>query len=244
MASIRILALLFLGCCLGHPFDNFGDLPIENPDLFGGDMLGIDTDEDRNAIVNSRQKWPGGVVPYVEDPSLKTTVMKFILERSFDHYKKFTCIKFVPRTTEEDYIRLFAGQGCYSHVGRTGGQQPVSLGQGCGWEGTIIHELAHALGFYHEQNRSDRDDYITIFWDNIIKGTEDQFFKLKPDQNQLITPFDYESLMLYGSLTFSKDKKARLRTMEAKDGTYLRDVLSKGKLSPSDIERIKKLYNC
>ncbi|GBO25341.1 Astacin-like metalloprotease toxin 1 [Araneus ventricosus] len=133
--------------------------------------------------------------------------------------------------------------GCYSYVGRVGGQQPVSLGEGCGWEGTIIHELGHALGFYHEQNRSDRDDYITIYWDNIIEGKADQFMKLKPNQNQLLTPFDYESIMLYGSTSFSKDRR-NLRTMEGKKGEYLRDVLSKGKLSPSDIQRIKKLYKC
>ncbi|GBL99165.1 hypothetical protein AVEN_254860-1, partial [Araneus ventricosus] len=71
----------------------------------------------------------------------------------------------------------------------------------------------------------------------------DQFFKLKPNQNQLLTPFDYESIMLYGSTSFSKDYK-NLRTMEGKKGEYLRDVLSKGKLSDSDIQRIKKLYKC
>ncbi|KAF8765217.1 astacin-like metalloprotease toxin 1 [Argiope bruennichi] len=242
MAFLVGFSLFCVGSVFAHPFTHLGDLPLENPDLFGGDIL-LQDPEDRNAVVSKFQVWPGGIVPYEEDPGLNKTVMRFILERAFNHYLKHTCIKFVPRTNEHDYIRIFPGQGCYSYVGRVGGQQPVSLGLGCGWEATIIHELGHAVGFYHEQNRSDRDDYLTIYWENIKEGAEDQFMKLKPNQNQLLTPFDYESIMLYGSMSFSKDRK-KLRTMEGKNGEYLRDVFSKGKLSPSDIQRIKKLYKC
>ncbi|GIY36170.1 astacin-like metalloprotease toxin 1 [Caerostris darwini] len=132
---------------------------------------------------------------------------------------------------------------CYSHVGKTGGEQPVSLGQGCGYMGTVIHEFAHALGFFHEQNRSDRDEWLTIFWDNIKEGMADQFMKLKPDQNQLLAPFDYDSIMLYGSYTFSKDRR-NLMTMVGKDNRKLKDVINKYFMSKSDILRIKKLYNC
>ncbi|XP_055934752.1 astacin-like metalloprotease toxin 5 [Argiope bruennichi] len=225
-------------------FHGLQQAPMENPDLFGGDMAGIDFDEDRSAINNKTRLWPGGIVPFVQDPGLQETVRYlFLIDRAMDQYKRRTCIRFVPRTNEKDYIRLHPGQGCYSFVGRVGGPQIVSLGNGCGWQGTIIHELGHAIGFYHEQNRSDRDDYLKIYWENIKPGEEAQFFKLLPSQNILLTPFDYESVMLYGSLTFSKDKVNRLRTMEGKDGRYLKDVTSKN-LSNEDIKRINMLYDC
>ena len=59
---------------------------------------------------------------------------------------------------------------CYSYVGRNGGAQDLSIGDGCAYKGTIIHESMHAMGFFHEQTRLDRDKYVKINWDNILKG--------------------------------------------------------------------------
>ena len=52
-------------------------------------------------------------------------------------------------------------------IGRQGGKQQISLGNGCGTKGVAIHEMMHALGFFHEQSRRDRDQYIRIMWNNI-----------------------------------------------------------------------------
>lgn len=39
---------------------------------------------------------------------------------------------------------------CFSEVGRTSGVQVLSLDNGCLEYTTIIHEMMHVVGFYHE----------------------------------------------------------------------------------------------
>lgn len=95
-------------------------------------------------------------------------------------FHKFTCIRFVPRTSQSDYIVIrTTGSGCNSNVGHTGGPQVVSLDDGCLHVGLVVHELMHAAGFYHEQARTDRDDFVAINWSNIEEGKKRIFVALK-----------------------------------------------------------------
>lgn len=66
---------------------------------------------------------------------------------------------------------------CSSSVGRIQGAQEVSLGPGCLYVGIVMHEFMHVAGFWHEQSRSDRDNYITINMFNVQKGMEHNFDK-------------------------------------------------------------------
>ncbi|UYV76934.1 hypothetical protein LAZ67_14002480 [Cordylochernes scorpioides] len=137
-----------------------------------------------------------------------------------------------------DYV-----EKCYSYVGIFGGKQPLSLGNGCHHLGIIIHEIGHALGFYHEQSRSDRDDYINIYWENIKSGMAGQFKILAAHDNTLYNKFDYESIMIYGEYAFSKDGKSK--TMEDKNKIHkLSEPYTKQSMTVSDIERVNKLYDC
>ncbi|GBM04927.1 Astacin-like metalloprotease toxin 1 [Araneus ventricosus] len=214
--------------------------PLENPGLYQGDILGIDDDDDRNALVTNNNKWPRAVIPYVIDPGLEQFSNQ--IEKAMKYISDRTCITFEPRRYAPDYIRIFPGDGCYSHWGRTGGAQPVSLGDGCLDLGTIMHELFHAVGFMHEQVRSDRDDYLTIYWDNIQPGFEHNFQKLKPNENWLINEFDYYSIMIYSETSFSIDG-VRKTMVPKKPGVVLTDVFYRYP-TESDMHRTNVLYQC
>jgi hypothetical protein len=71
-------------------------------------------------------------------------------------------------------LRIFSGSGCYSNVGKNMefGSQDLSLKKrsssgSCMYKDIVAHELLHALGFWHEQSRPDRDLYVTIQYENI-----------------------------------------------------------------------------
>ncbi|XP_037795098.1 zinc metalloproteinase nas-8-like [Penaeus monodon] len=134
---------------------------------------------------------------------------------------------------------------CYSHIGRVGGPQPLSLGFFCvrWWDqGTIYHELLHSLGFFHEHNRPDRDNYVEILWDNISSGQDKNFRKRSYSTVELIDlPYDFDSVMHYNPYAFSKWYfLAPTIKSRAKGASFKRAK----KPTTSDYNKLNRLYRC
>ncbi|XP_074648506.1 hatching enzyme 1.2-like isoform X2 [Tubulanus polymorphus] len=196
----------------------------------------------KNAI--TYRKWTNGIVPY--NITGYSTNDKAIIEHSLQWLQYMVnkaspgCIRFKPRTNERFLLKIFSGSGCWSYVGmqRYRGGQLLSLkSPGCLTWHTAMHELIHALGFYHEQGRPDRDEYITINFDNIKRGNWG-IFNIRTSTSTQGMPYNYRSLMHYNAHGFSKNGKP---TMTSKPPG---EVLGSGILQPMDVKRIRMLYQC
>ena len=103
---------------------------------------------------------------------------------------------------------------CCSSVGRIGSRyiQRVSIASFCSFA-TVVHEIGHVLGFWHEQSRPDRDEYITIHEENIRPGYHSDFNKIYTI-NSLGVPYDYNSIMHYRQTAFAKTGTITISTKE------------------------------
>nr|AMO02542.1 astacin-like protein metallopeptidase 20 [Tityus serrulatus] len=235
--GIFIISTIYLNILTG----GVSSLPYLNPNLLEGDIIEVRNSSRQIRNIKREATWPMGRIPYQLTYNIDYKLSVLIHEAIF-HYNVLTCIRFVPRTYERDFVMIYEGGGCYSYIGKKGGLQILSLGKGCDYFPIVVHEFGHVVGLYHEHNRSDRDDYLTIHWNNIKKGMEIQFIKVNDSDFDTVDKFDYNSIMLYGERIFSKNGK--LKTVEAKDGTELESLKKKYGLSHYDVLKIKRLYNC
>ncbi|MGY6215007.1 M12 family metallopeptidase [Methylolobus aquaticus] len=150
-------------------------------------------------------------------------------------------IQWVPRAGEADYVDFnldpndFSGGG-YSAVGRVGGKQTLggSIEQSVP---TLLHEMGHAIGLWHEQSRSDRDAYLTVQTVNLIKREKLNFDTLL-DNAENLGLFDYRSVMMYHPYVFTKNGAPTLETIPS--GIPLTNTEG---YSVGDIDGVKRLYN-
>lgn len=143
--------------------------------------------------------WPEGIVPYQFDPNV-IAENQALMRAAMDEWESVAIVRFVSRTSEANYLNIRNSTGNSSYVGMIGGGQAVNI---FNWNSRYVmcHELAHALGVWHEQSRSDRDAYVQINYGNIQSGYAYNF-DIVPGSGSY-GPYDFDSVMHYGRCAFS-----------------------------------------
>ncbi|KAK8400274.1 hypothetical protein O3P69_003168 [Scylla paramamosain] len=167
-----------------------------------------------------------------------------ICSHGMDHWMEHTCIKFQETTNiNQPHLKYIYGGGCYSYIGMLNQNgQDISIGSGCDTLGIVAHEIGHAMGFFHEQSRPDRDDYVVINYENIQDNRESNFNKYSTNIiNSHNIPYDYSSDMHYGSTGFSINGKTTITTKD-----YLAQTLigQRDGLSHRDKHLANIMYKC
>ncbi|XP_058464700.1 zinc metalloproteinase nas-14-like [Malaya genurostris] len=206
----------------------------------------------RNAIPlgsSTTVRWPDAVVPYVIIGTF-TAAQLANIQTAMNQYAAKTCVRFKPRTTETIYVNIDSGNtGCWSYVGRSmdNTYNLVNLqAPGCLGTGTIAHELMHALGFYHEFTRPDRDDWVSIDTSALQPQYQTtsfynaNFAKFSASQVELYgIPYYYGSVMHYskyaGAASASKPVMTNLKP-------WVGDFGNNVGLSDTDILAINYMY--
>ncbi|KAF7475402.1 meprin A subunit beta [Marmota monax] len=186
---------------------------------------------------------PGPLSSILLLSSMESVNAKAVILQAFDRYRLKTCLDFKPWSGEDNYIAFFKGTGCWSSIGnRREGKQQLSIGNNCDRIGTVQHELLHALGFWHEQSRSDRDDYIQIMWNRIKPGREHNFnIHNDKESDFLNVPYDYFSVMHYSKIAFKSGQDPTIITKMADFEDLIGQRMD---FSDYDLQKLNRLYNC
>jgi len=167
------------------------------------ELVAADTPTHVDVHAKKPQPWPSGVIPY--DISKLTTEQQAIVKRGMQRWMDTGAqISFVRRTNQEEYVfftGILTNGNNTSLVGyKKGARAEINI-TAFWWrqeEWMIVHELGHVLGFHHEHQRWDRDEHITVHYENIKPGRSSDY-DLIPRTNWIVsgTPYDYRSIMHY-----------------------------------------------
>lgn len=157
---------------------------------------------------------------------------------------KVSCVNFTEGSNSDGkflYIDV-GGSGCHSTIGYIGKPKLV-LHHNCFLAKTLSHEFLHVLGFHHQQSAHNRDDYLTVLWDN-IKDNKKANFKIIRRGIDFGVEYDFNSIVHYGAWAFTKNGNL---TLSPKVNMTWKEIKKIGRakfLSSNDITKLNRYYNC
>ncbi len=178
-------------------------------------------------------------IPYQLDDGTFTVDQEDRIYDAFKLVEESGVIRFVPRTTQQNWIKFFGqATSCFNlKVGmETQGFNVINLNGYCNNPGIVAHEILHALGFWHEQQRSDRDEHVIVHFDNI--NCDEQYEMAVTND----TGFDYD----FGSIMHYGLKQCSATTAMTPLETIPSYIIpgQREKLSDIDLEKIRTVYQC
>ena len=274
MTFIFVLSLVFgAQVIFTSPLNDIG-ANISPEYIFEDDIIVYDTpdsEEDSlpDAVASALRLWDMKdmevTVPYTVPDGLSDHQQEMI-NMALEEFKTKTCILFKERSNETDYVHIDPINypiSCRSAVGRKGGKQIVRSGN-CKLNGTLhygvlLHELMHTIGFVHEQNRSDRDAFIDVDFDEIEKFERDegwpngtwtkQFMKCnytrigKKYGCKILNEYDKESITHYPAVIGESNPRKIIKS-KLPCGIEGCNFGQRIGLSDGDIADIEALYQC
>ena len=195
-----------------------------------------------SASLENQYRWPYGRIPYVIDSDVSVEQREIILEAIAEWNDK-TVISLVERGTQPDFVRFtrVPSGNCRADVGMIGGEQGIYLPpEGCS-PASASHEIGHAVGLFHEHQRTDRNRYMMVLHENLDKSKVSAYTDLHPGSG----PYDYASVMHYDLASNSSNGGFVMETvppgMVVSSGRWSSWGVD-SQLSQGDIEGVARFY--
>jgi len=172
---------------------------------------------DSAAIAYQSGRWPivsgVGRVPYTisaRDQAVSSALANINKAITQFDTQLVGVIQFVPATPSDTYYAEFdldpanMNGVCEAYEGYQAIAGQIVGGSILCTVPTILHEMGHVIGLWHEQSRSDRNTYVQFLESNIDKPQITNFDQLA-DNEVDVGLYNYASLMHYYAFAFSRD---------------------------------------